>query len=102
MTSRNLHLQPQDTRSNDMDRRRTGVAASAVLLALSLAACNRGESAAGGGGGEGGGCSGLRVGPAVANLQADFFNQIKQSLDAEAAELGMEVQVSDAGGDSAT
>jgi ribose transport system substrate-binding protein len=83
-----------------MNCRRTGVAAAAVLVALSLAACNRGE--AGGGGGEGGGCSGVRIGLAVANLQADFFNQIKQSVDAEAAKLGAEVQVSDAGGDSAT
>jgi ribose transport system substrate-binding protein len=83
-----------------MNCRRTGVAAAAVLVAVSLAACNRGE--AGGGGGEGGGCSGVRIGLAVANLQADFFNQIKQSVDAEAKKLGMEVQVSDAGGDSAT
>ena len=83
-----------------MNCRRTGVAAAAVLVAVSLAACNRGE--AGGGGGEGGGCSGVRIGLAVANLQADFFNQIKQSVDAEAAKLGAEVQVSDAGGDSAT
>jgi ribose transport system substrate-binding protein len=85
-----------------MNGRRTGVAAAAVLVAVSLAACNRGEAGGGGGGGGEGGCSGVRVGLAVANLQADFFNQIKQSVDAEAAELGMEVQVSDAGGDSAT
>src|SRR4051812_18139054 len=83
-----------------MNRRRAGVTATAVLVAMSLAACNR-APAAGGGGGEGG-CSGIRVGLAVANLQADFFNQIKQSVDAEAKKLGMKVQVSDAGGDSST
>src|SRR3954471_14594774 len=41
------------------------------------------------------------IGLAVANLQADFFNQIKQSVTAEAAAKHVEVVVSDAGGDSA-
>lgn len=43
-----------------------------------------------------------RVGLAVANLQADFFNQIKQSVTAEAAKQGIEVVVADARGDAAT
>ena len=38
----------------------------------------------------------------MANLQADFFNQIKQSVSAEAEKQGIKVQVADAGGDSAT
>jgi ribose transport system substrate-binding protein len=38
----------------------------------------------------------------VANLQADFFNQIKQSVTAEAAKQGIEVVVADARGDAAT
>lgn len=43
-----------------------------------------------------------RIGLAVANLQANFFNQIKQSVDAEAKAKGVTVQVADAGGESAT
>jgi ribose transport system substrate-binding protein len=43
-----------------------------------------------------------RVGLAVANLQADFFNQIKQSVTAEGATQGIEVIVADARGDAAT
>ena len=43
-----------------------------------------------------------RVGLAVANLQADFFNQIKQSVTAEGAKQGIEVIVADARGDAAT
>jgi ribose transport system substrate-binding protein len=42
------------------------------------------------------------IGLAVANLQADFFNQIKQSVEAEAAAKGVKVIVVDAHGDSAT
>ena len=43
-----------------------------------------------------------RIGLAVANLQADFFNQIKQSVTKEAAKQGLQVIVADARGDSAT
>ena len=42
------------------------------------------------------------IGLAVANLQADFFNQIKQSVDAEAKAKGVKLIVADAKGDSAT
>ncbi|WP_428374713.1 sugar ABC transporter substrate-binding protein [Lichenicoccus sp.] len=42
------------------------------------------------------------VGLAVANLQADFFNQIKQSVSAEARARGVQLVVVDAHGDSAT
>jgi ribose transport system substrate-binding protein len=42
------------------------------------------------------------VGLAVANLQADFFNQIKQSVDAEAKAKGVSLIVADAKGDAAT
>jgi ribose transport system substrate-binding protein len=44
----------------------------------------------------------ITVGLAVANLQADFFNQIKQSVDAEAKAKGVQLIVSDAKGDAAT
>ena len=43
-----------------------------------------------------------RIGLSVANLQADFFNQIKQSVTKEAAKQGVEVVVADARGDAAT
>src|ERR1044072_2982308 len=43
-----------------------------------------------------------RIGLAVANLQADFFNQIKQSVTKEAAKQGVQVVVADARGDAAT
>jgi len=42
------------------------------------------------------------IGLAVANLQADFFNQIKQSVAAEAKKRGVDLVVVDAHGDSAT
>jgi ribose transport system substrate-binding protein len=43
-----------------------------------------------------------RIGLAVANLQADFFNQIKQSVTEQAAKEGIDVVVADAHGDAAT
>src|SRR3954462_4284078 len=43
-----------------------------------------------------------RIRLAVANLQADFFNQIKQSVTREAAKQGVQVVVADARGDAAT
>jgi ribose transport system substrate-binding protein len=43
-----------------------------------------------------------KIGLAVANLQADFFNQIKQSVTREAAKQGIQVVVADAKGDAAT
>jgi ribose transport system substrate-binding protein len=44
----------------------------------------------------------VTIGLAVANLQADFFNQIKQSVEAEAKGKGVTVVTVDAKGDSAT
>ena len=46
--------------------------------------------------------AGKTLGLAVANLQADFFNQIKQSVEAEAKAKGIKVVTVDAKGDSAT
>jgi ribose transport system substrate-binding protein len=43
-----------------------------------------------------------KIGLAVANLQANFFNQIKQSVEAYGKEKGIEVITVDAKGDSAT
>src|ERR1700719_2787493 len=42
----------------------------------------------------------VTIGLAVANLQADFFNQIKQSVEAEAKAKGVTVITVDAKGDS--
>ena len=42
------------------------------------------------------------IGLAVANLQADFFNQIKQSVEREAKAKGIKVVTVDAKGDAAT
>lgn len=44
----------------------------------------------------------VKVGLAVANLQADFFNQIKQSVERNAKEMGATVITVDAKGDGAT
>jgi len=43
-----------------------------------------------------------KIGLAVANLQANFFNQIKQSVEAEAKSRGIEVITVDAKGDGPT
>jgi ribose transport system substrate-binding protein len=65
----------------------------AVSLAVGLGACNRVSASE---------AAIPVIGLAVANLQADFFNQIKQSVDAEAERRGVKVRVADAGGDAAT
>src|SRR5205807_2279095 len=44
----------------------------------------------------------LTIGVAVANLQADFFNQIKQSTEAYGKQKGVTVIAVDAKGDAAT
>jgi ribose transport system substrate-binding protein len=43
-----------------------------------------------------------KIGLAVANLQADFFNQIKQSVEAYGKSKGLEIITVDAKGDAAT
>ena len=64
------------------------LAASAALLALSLGSASAQEVE--------------KLGLAVADLQANFFNQIKQSVEAKAAEEGIEVITVDAKGDGPT
>ncbi len=44
----------------------------------------------------------MKIGLAVANLQADFFNQIKQSVEKNASGMGATVITVDAKGDGAT
>ncbi|WP_086558548.1 sugar ABC transporter substrate-binding protein [Streptomyces africanus] len=72
----------------------TGIVAA---LALSATACNRDSAATTTSDGKP-----VTIGLAVANLQADFFNQIKQSVEAEAKKKGIKVVVADARGDAAT
>jgi ribose transport system substrate-binding protein len=79
-----------------MNSRKALALSVAALTTISLTACNRGSSSDTSSGGKK-----ITIGLAVANLQADFFNQIKQSVTAEAAAKGATVVVSDAGGDSA-
>ncbi|EJZ20247.1 sugar ABC transporter substrate-binding protein (plasmid) [Rhizobium sp. Pop5] len=62
--------------------------ASAALLGLSLGSVHAAEV--------------KKLGLAVANLQANFFNQIKQSVEAEAKKRGIEVVTVDAKGDGPT
>jgi ribose transport system substrate-binding protein len=76
--------------------RRFAVGAIALATMVSLAGCNTGS------GGSGGDDDEVVIGLAVANLQADFFNQIRQSVEAEADAQGINVIVSDAKGDADT
>ncbi|TDK28237.1 sugar ABC transporter substrate-binding protein [Arthrobacter crusticola] len=76
--------------------RKFSLAAAAVMASVSLAACN------GAGGTAGGGDDQMTIGLAVANQQADFFNQIRQSVEAAAEGQDVEVVVADAKGDSNT
>lgn len=76
-----------------LSRRSVIAIGMAATMAFSAAACGRGGSDDG---------SDVTIGLAVANLQADFFNQIKQSVEAEAEKQGVDVVVSDAHGDAAT
>ena len=73
-----------------MFTRRTTLLAAAAAVALS-ATFGAAEAA-----------EAKKVGLAVANLQANFFNQIKQSVEAYGKEKGIEVITVDAKGDAAT
>lgn len=75
------------------------LAVTAAIATASLAACT-GTPAAPGGEDTAGGSEQKTIGLAVANLQANFFNQIRQSVEAEAAKQNVKVVVADAGGDS--
>ena len=62
--------------------------ASAAVLAMSLASVQAKDT--------------KKIGLAVANLQANFFNQIKQSVEDEAKKRGIQVVTVDAKGDGPT
>jgi len=76
--------------------KRIALAAVAIAASVSLAACS------GGAGVPGGGTKQKTIGLAVANQQADFFNQIRQAVEAEAKAENVKVIVADAKGDSNT
>lgn len=74
--------------------KKIALTALAVAASVSLAACS---------GTAGGGPDDQKtIGLAVANQQADFFNQIRQSVEAAAKEQNVKVVVADAKGDSNT
>jgi ribose transport system substrate-binding protein len=72
-------------------RRKLWTLGSALVLAVSPLALGSGSAA-----------EPVKVGLAVANLQADFFNQIKQSVERNAKDMGATVITVDAKGDGAT
>ena len=76
-----------------MNLRRPAVAALGIGLAVGLGACNRVSASE---------AAIPVIGLAVANLQADFFNQIKESVEKSGQEKGVGVVTVDAKGDAAT
>ena len=75
-----------------MNRRSASASLLALAASLGFALAAPSASAAGT----------TTIGLAVANLQADFFNQIKQSVEAYGKEKGVNVITVDAKGDAAT
>ena len=71
--------------------RRTWILGAALALAVSPLAIGAASAA-----------EPMKIGLAVANLQADFFNQIKQSVERNAKDMGATVITVDAKGDGAT
>ena len=71
--------------------RRTWILGAALALAVSPLAIGAASAA-----------EPMKIGLAVANLQADFFNQIKQSAEKNAKDMGATVITVDAKGDGAT
>lgn len=79
------------------------LAAAAVLSVTGLAACSSDTSEPEATGGTTGGAtasSELTIGLALANQQADFFNQIRDAVVAAGEDAGAEVLIADAGGDA--
>lgn len=71
-----------------LTRRAAVLAAAAAISLASLGSANAAEA--------------KKIGLAVANLQANFFNQIKQSVESYGASKGLQVITVDAKGDAAT
>lgn len=81
--------------------KRLATAGVAAMVSMSFAACSSSAPTTGSGSESGeSGASSATIGLAVANLQADFFNQIRQSVEKAAQERHVKVIVADAGGDA--
>src|SRR5918912_658297 len=74
--------------------RRMGTAGAVAVLALGLAACNRGTSSnAGGGGGGGGGTSGGKIAAVIKGLDNPFFQAMQQGIQEQSSAQGTTVTV---------
>lgn len=79
-------------------RKFLALAAVAAVSVTGLAACSGSDSS--GDASPGAADSEITIGLALANQQADFFNQIRDAVVAAGEEAGVEVVVADAGGDA--
>jgi ABC-type sugar transport system substrate-binding protein len=70
--------------------RRTGTAVAVALLALSLAACNRGTSSTST---EGGGEAGGKIAAVIKGLDNPFFQAMQQGIEEQATAQGTPVTV---------
>lgn len=84
---------PSPTKGTPMFKR-IAAGAMVVVAAVALSGCSTGSSASSN--------KEITIGLAVANQQADFFNQIRQSAQAEAKKKGVKIIVADAKGDADT
>ena len=75
--------------------RHVGTVGAVAVLALGLAACNRGSSSntTGGGGGGGGGSSGGKIAAVIKGLDNPFFQAMQQGIEEQASAQGTEVTV---------
>lgn len=74
--------------------RQVGTVGVVAVLALGLAACNRGTSSnTTGGGGGGGGSSGGKIAAVIKGLDNPFFQAMQQGIEEQASAQGTEVTV---------
>jgi ABC-type sugar transport system substrate-binding protein len=73
--------------------RQVGTVGVVAVLALGLAACNRGTSSNSTGGGGGGGSSGGKIAAVIKGLDNPFFQAMQQGIDEQASAQGTEVTV---------
>jgi ABC-type sugar transport system substrate-binding protein len=74
--------------------RQVGTVGVVAVLALGLAACNRGTSSnTTGGGGGGGGSSGGKIAAVIKGLDNPFFQAMQQGIEEQASAQGSEVTV---------
>jgi ABC-type sugar transport system substrate-binding protein len=73
--------------------RRMGTVGAVAVLALGLAACNRGTSSNTGGGGGGGGTSGGKIAAVIKGLDNPFFQAMQQGIEEQSKTQGTTVTV---------